>query len=260
MEYTIQKLANLAGISTRTLRYYDEIGILKPARINASGYRIYGQEQVDRLQQIMFYRELSMQLEHIKDILNEPDFDITKALIQHREKLLAKRERIDMLIDNIHKTLDEKEGSRIMTNQEKFEGFKKRLIEENEKKYGNEVREKYGEEAMNASKAKMMNLTQEQYDAWTKLENKLNQMLIKAMETGDPASELAQKTADLHKQWLTFTWSQYSKEAHAGVTQMYVEDERFSAYYDQIQLGSAKFLRDAVQIYIRNLESDCTCN
>lgn len=249
VEYTIQKLAKLAGVSTRTLRYYDEIEILKPARTNASGYRIYNQEQVDRLQQIMFYRELSMQLEHIKDILNEPDFDATKALIQHREKLLAKRERIDRLIENINKTLDEKEGSLIMSDKEKFEGFKKRLIEENEKKYGNEIREKYGEETINASKAKMMNLTQEQYDSFTKLENKLNQMLIKAMETGDPASELAQKTADLHKQWLTFTWSQYSKEAHAGVTQMYVEDERFSAYYDQIKLGSAKFLRDAVQIY-----------
>ena len=69
------------------------------------------------------------------------------------------------------------------------------------------------------------------------------------METGDPTSELAQKTADLHRQWLMYTWNQYTKEAHAGVAQLYVDDERFTAYYDKIKLGAAKFLRDAVHIY-----------
>ncbi|EUJ38072.1 putative transcriptional regulator [Listeria weihenstephanensis FSL R9-0317] len=80
MEYTVQKLGQLAGVSTRTLRYYDEIGILKPARINTSGYRIYGQIEVDRLQQILFYREMNVPLEKIKAILEEPDFDEAAAL------------------------------------------------------------------------------------------------------------------------------------------------------------------------------------
>ena len=75
MEYTVQKLGLIAGISTRTLRYYDEIGILKPARINSSGYRIYGQDEVDKLQQILFYRELGVSLESIKDIVTAPSFD-----------------------------------------------------------------------------------------------------------------------------------------------------------------------------------------
>ncbi|NLO43149.1 MAG: MerR family transcriptional regulator [Bacteroidales bacterium] len=249
MEYTIQKLAKIAGVSTRTLRYYDEIGILKPARINSSGYRIYGQKQVDTLQQIMFYRDLGVQLEQIKGILNEPDFDAVNALMGHREKLLAKREQIDRLIANVNKTLDEKEGRTKMSDKEKFEGFKKRMIEENEKKYGKEIREKYGEETINASNAKMMNMTQEQYDAFAKLGEKLSQTLVKAMETGGPTSELAQKTADLHKQWLMCTWSKYTKEAHSGVAQLYVDDERFTAYYDKIKLGAAKFLRDALHIY-----------
>lgn len=90
MEYTVQKLAKLAGVSTRTLRYYDEIDILKPARMNSSGYRIYGQTEVDRLQQILFYRELGVSLENIKMIMNTPGFDSTKALKDHREKLLEK--------------------------------------------------------------------------------------------------------------------------------------------------------------------------
>src|SRR3954468_11887763 len=105
MEYTIQKLASLAGVSTRTLRYYDEIGILKPARINSSGYRIYGQAEVNRLQQILFYRELGVNLESIKEIVTAPSFDGTKALREHREKLLEKKEQLDKLITNVDKTI-----------------------------------------------------------------------------------------------------------------------------------------------------------
>src|SRR5665647_1096879 len=110
MEYTVNKLGQLAGISKRTLRYYDEIGILKPARINSSGYRIYGQSQVDKLQQILFYRELDVSLESIRDIMIAPFFDSENALREHREKLLEKREQLDILIANVDKTLALKEG------------------------------------------------------------------------------------------------------------------------------------------------------
>lgn len=91
MEYTVKKLANLAGVSTRTLRYYDEIGILKPARISSCGYRIYGQKEVNRLQQILFYREMDVSLEDIKRILDSPSFDEVVALKEHRKKLLEKK-------------------------------------------------------------------------------------------------------------------------------------------------------------------------
>ncbi|MDF2532758.1 MAG: transcriptional regulator, MerR family protein, partial [Clostridia bacterium] len=146
MEYTVQKLANLAGISTRTLRYYDEIGILKPARINSSGYRIYGQKEVDRLQQILFFRELGVDLDSIKNIVTAPTFDGAAALKEHREKLLEKRAQLDALIENVNKTIAVTEGRIKMTNKEKFQGFKKNMIEENEKKYGKEIREKYGKD------------------------------------------------------------------------------------------------------------------
>jgi DNA-binding transcriptional MerR regulator len=130
--------------STRTLRYYDEIGILKPARINSSGYRIYGQKEVDRLQQIMFYRELGVSLENIKDIVTSPSFDGAAALKEHHEKLLEKRNQLDLLIANVEKTIALTEGRINMSDKEKFEGFKKNMIDENEKKYGKEIREKYG--------------------------------------------------------------------------------------------------------------------
>lgn len=249
MEYTVQKLGKMAGISTRTLRYYDEIGILKPARINSSGYRIYGQAEVDRLQQILFYRELGVSLESIKDIVTSPCFDSTKALAEHREKLLAKREQLDLLIANVEKTIAMAEGRIIMSDKEKFEGFKQKMIEENEKKYGQEIREKYGDDQVNKSNVKFMNMTQEQYDEWQRLSTEVIDTLKAAMAEGDPAGELAQKTADLHRRWLSFSWGSYTKEAHAGVAQMYVDDERFKAYYDKVQPGAAEFLRDAVVIY-----------
>ncbi|WP_078382438.1 MerR family transcriptional regulator [Sutcliffiella halmapala] len=249
MEYTVQRLAKMAGITSRTLRYYDEIGILKPARINSSGYRIYGQAEVDRLQQILFYRELDVDLENIKKIVNSPSFDEVHALKEHREKLLTKREQLNSLIANVDKTLAVKEGRTTMSDKEKFEAFKQNIIDENEKKYGEEVREKYGDDKINKSNAKVKGMSQEKFAEGERLAQEVLDTLHEAFLTGDPAGELAQKTADLHRQWLGFYWDSYSKEAHAGLAQMYVDDERFTAYYDKKTPGTAAFLRDAVFIY-----------
>jgi len=249
MEYTVKELAKLAGISTRTLRYYDEIDILKPARFNSSGYRIYGQKEVDKLQQIMFYRELGVSLSQIKEIITHPNFDVIQALKRHRKELLEKRQQIDLLISNVEKTIAEKEGKIVMTDKEKFEGFKKKLVEENEKKYGKEVREKYGEDALEKANQKVLSMSQEQYEELERLTKEVLNTLDAAFKTGDPAGELAQKAADLHRQWLSFYWDDYSKEAHAGLAQMYVDDPRFRAYYDRKQPGTAEFFRDAILIY-----------
>ncbi|MFC7680597.1 MerR family transcriptional regulator [Paenibacillus sp. GCM10028914] len=249
MEYTVQKLGQLAGISTRTLRYYDEIGILKPKRLSSSGYRIYGQAEVDRLQQILFYRELGLHLDKIKEIMTSPSFDPVVALRQHREQLLDKRRQLDLLIGNVDKTIASAEGGSLMSDQEKFEGFKQTMIDDNEKKYGKEIRKKYGDDAIDRSNVKLQGMTPERYQEVTRLENEVKVTLAEALKQGDPAGELAQQAADLHKQWLMFYWSDYSKEAHAGLAQMYVEDERFKAYYDAEQPGSAEFLRDAILIY-----------
>ena len=245
----MQKLAELAGISTRTLRYYDEFGILKPARINSSGYRIYGRTEVDLLQQILFYRELGLSLERIKAIMTETSFDGAKALREHHDKLLEKRQQLDLLIANVEKTLAQKEGRITMSDTEKFEGFKQKLVDDNEKKYGQEIREKYGDDTINQSNQKLKGMTEEQYAAIQQLEEEMFETLLQAMEHGDPASVLAQKSADLHREWLSFYWNSYSKEAHAGVAQLYVDDERFTEYYDKRHPGLAAFLRDAVHVY-----------
>lgn len=251
MEYTINKLGQMAGVSTRTLRYYDEIGLLKPVRINSSGYRIYGKQQVERLQQVMFYRELGVGLEEISRILDAPGFNKTAALESHLDALLNKKKQLEKLIANIEKTILTEKGEITIMDEERFKGFKKRMVEENEEKYGAEIRGKYGDETVEKSNAKVMGMTKEQYAEVEKLSAELNETLKAAIKLGDPAGELAQKACELHKKWLMYFWDGYSKEAHMGLGQMYVADERFSAYYDKIAPGCAEFLRDAIMIYYK---------
>ncbi|MFY3791183.1 MerR family transcriptional regulator [Ureibacillus sp. MALMAid1270] len=251
MEYTISKLAKLANVSARTLRYYDEINLLKPTRINSSGYRIYGQNEVDRLQQILFFRELGVELETITSIMNNPEFDKTKALESHLYQLEQKKSRLEKLIETVEKTIAYERGEIQMSDQQKFEAFKDKLIQENEEKYGEEIRDKYGKRTVEESNAKFKNMSQEQYDEMVKIGEEIFELLPKAMETGDPASPLAQELAAKHKQWLTFTWPSYSKEAHRGLGEMYVADERFKAYYDKVKDGAAEFLRDAINIFAK---------
>lgn len=250
MEYTTQMLAKLSGVSTRTLRYYDEIGLLAPAGRRDSGYRFYGEKEVDALQQILFYRELGLELSEIQEILDSPDYDRKGALKEHLKKLKAKRNRIDMLITNVTKTIKKEEGKITMTDTEKFQGLKKEMIEKNEKQYGAEVREKYGDESVNESNAKLMRLTEPEYKAMEQLGNEIKRTLEDAVTNGiSPKSETGEKVKEMHKEWLSYTWTSYSKEAHIGLVQMYTADERFQKYYDEDVAGCAEFLKEAVEQY-----------
>ena len=251
MEYTINKLAQLAGISTRTLRYYDELGLLKPSRISTSGYRIYGGTEIARLQQILFYREMEVPLEEIRKILDSTDYDDTASLEMHLKALMEKQARLERLIMTVEKTIVAAKGEGTMTDKERFEGFKEKLIQNNEEQYGREVRERYGDETVDASNNKLMGLTQEQYNRMKNLSEQMNEALREAMKEGDPAGERAQEACRLHKEWLCCSWPSYSKEAHLGLADMYVEDERFRKYYEDIATGGAEFLRDALRIFCR---------
>jgi len=138
-----------------------------------------------------------------------------------------------------------------MHDEETFDGFIQELLDDNELQYGKETRAKYGDDIVNRSNAKIKGLTKEQYAEMERLSFEVNETLKAAFEQGDPAGELAQKACGLHKKWLRYFWDHYSKEAHIGVTQMYVDDPRFTAYYDKIATGCAAFLRDAVLIYYK---------
>jgi DNA-binding transcriptional MerR regulator len=244
--YTIGQLAKLAGVTTRTLRYYDQIGLLKPAKTNETGYRLYGPKQVDTLQQILFYRELGVGPEEIIRIISAPSFDRQRALESHLKALIKRREALDALISTVSKTLEAHKGGLTMTDEEKFEGFKKKLIKENEEKYGAEARSLYGDAVVDESNAKLMGMTPAQFARMQMLSAEVNEALKMAMQTSDPTGEEARRLCELHKQWLMCTWPHYSAAAHRGLAQMYMDDERFKAYYDSIAPGAAVFLRDAL--------------
>ena len=185
MEYTVKELSQMAGVSARTLRYYDQIGLLRPARVNPSGYRIYGREEVDRPSRSSL-PGTGGQAEQDKGNFSSTLLDAIQALQEHREKLLAKRKQLDILIANVEKTIAAKEGRINMKDQEKFEGFKQKLIAENEKKFGMEARERYGTEAVEEANRKLMKMTKEEYDRMTRLEKEMREVLAEASK-GDPA-------------------------------------------------------------------------
>ena len=129
MEYTIHKLANLSGVTVRTLHHYDQIGLLCPMRMGSNGYRIYGEKEGDLLQRILFYRELGIPLKRIKQIINADDFHKEKELEEQLKTFIQKSARLDMLIVNLRKTLRTLKGEASMSDEEKFEGFKKGLLD-----------------------------------------------------------------------------------------------------------------------------------
>ncbi|WP_086312463.1 hypothetical protein A5821_000154 [Enterococcus sp. 7F3_DIV0205] len=233
MEYTIKKIAELSGISTRTLRYYDEIDLLKPARINSSGYRIYGTNEIDKLQQILFYRSLDMKLEDIQKLLTTPSYDPQHALQNHYKQLLEKRQQIDHLILTVEKTLRYQKGEITMTDKEKFSGFKQTKLQENEQTYGEEIRKKYGEETVESSNQKWLNLSETEFNGMETAEKEMFEALKIVMTTKDYQSQEAKTVFQKHKEWLSYTSPAYSAELHKGLGQMYVGDERFASYYNE---------------------------
>ena len=145
MEYTIQQLSRLSGVTTRALRWYDKLGLLKPSGRTEGGYRRYGPAEVDRLQDILYYRALGVELARVKAILDDPSYDRLAVLRDHLSALEEERERIQRLIDSVRETIRTQERNEIMNDEKKFEAFKRQFVEENERLYGAEAREKYGD-------------------------------------------------------------------------------------------------------------------
>ena len=165
MEYSIQQLARLSGLTARTLRWYDQIGLLKPARVAESGYRYYGPAQVDRLQDILYYRALGVELGHIRELLDDPAFDRLNALRRHLEKLRAQQARLDALIRSVEKTIGCEERRENMNDAEKFEALKRQAVAENEAAYGQEARAAYGDSAVDAANSRFLGMDKTTHEA-----------------------------------------------------------------------------------------------
>lgn len=251
MRYSIKEVSELAGVSARTLRYYGQIGLLKPLDTSEAGYRFYGDKELMLLQQILFYRERGFELKQIQKIIYEEDFDIMRALNEHLLELEEKRKHMDSLIRTVEQTIRSMKGEYEMSETEKFAAFKERVVRENEERHGMEIREKYGDEEMDAANRKVLNMTEEDWERFQNLGNEIKERLKEAVQAGEkPESEAGRRIVMLHKEWLGKTWKQYTKEAHAAIANLYISDERFQMYYDKEIDGCAAFLEAAVRYWV----------
>ena len=251
MSYTVKQLSELTGLTPRTLRYYDAIGLLRPGRSRENDYRLYGPEEVDRLQQILLYRELGLPLEEIRALLDAPEADRTGALRGHLDRLLDRRRQVEGLIRMVRRTLDDIEGETAMTDREKFEDLKQRAIQENEAAYGQEVRQRWGAETADAVNSRVAGMSGEEWERMQQEERGYQEALRRAIAAGDPAGEDAREACRLHGDWLLHYWSRemFTPEAHIALVESYRQDERFAAYYEAVAPGCADFFARAIRCF-----------
>ncbi|PID21550.1 MerR family transcriptional regulator [Sporosarcina sp. P3] len=234
----VKEVAELVGISVRTLHHYNEIGLLIPDETTDAGYRIYSDENLETLQQILFFRELGFPLKKIKEIIDSPSFNQQEALEMQHKMLLKKKRRLDQMIGTIEKTIQHAKGEIQMTNQEKFEGF-----DFSHNPYEQEAREKWGDQAVDEANKIAKNMTA--FD-----QEKFNEVFrnLAAIRHLSPDSKEVQEKI---REWYHFlnNMGNYSLEAFKGLGQMYVDDERFTQNIDQFGEGLAKFMCTAMGIY-----------
>ncbi len=245
MSYTVNQLAQLAHISVRTLHYYDEIGLLEPSSVMKNGYRSYEEKELIRLQQILFFRELEFTLEDIKRMLNRPNFSVVEALRDQKKLMQLKQNRLTNLVKTIDKTIRTMTKNQKMNDEEMYDAFK----DEDVKQYQEEVRERWGNtEAYKQSQAKVSKMTKKEMDKLKEDGKKFTEELAKAMDKPIDSKEvqaLIQKHYDGVNLFYTCDLQMYR-----NLAQMYVDDPRFTAYYDKFRPGLAVFVRDAIFHYI----------
>jgi MerR family transcriptional regulator, thiopeptide resistance regulator len=246
MSYTVKQLSDLAGVSIRTLHYYDEIGLLRPESVGANGYRYYGDESVFKLQQVLFYRELGLELSRIKDILTDPGFDVQSALEAHRKSLQGRVERLNRLVATVDDTILHLKGKKEMSRKQLFAAFS----EEEQEKYAAEAERMYDPKIVQASQKKWKSYTAEDKHRIAEEGNEAYEALVAAIPLG-PASPQAQAGVERWRKHLDYFWTP-DLEQLVGLTELYNSDPRFKANFDKIDPRLAEFMREAVKVYVSN--------
>ncbi len=252
-EYTVSRLAKMAGVSVRTLHHYDAIGLLRPHARTEAGYRLYGEADLLRLQQILFFRELDFALDEIRQILDDPAFDPLAALESHRRQLREEEARIGRLQNTIERTiakLTESDMNDKVSDEELYAGF----TDEQRERYAREVRDQYDPQLVAESNRRVRNLSKGQWQALQQEGEAVNRGL---------ASLMGREVQDVDVQALIgrhFTMmNQYypvSAEMYRGLSQLYVSNDEFRAYYDKYAVGLADFLQPAMAYYAAHMPAD----
>lgn len=246
--YSVSALARMSGVSVRTLHHYDQIGLLVPRR-GDNGYRRYGRVDVRRLQQIMLWRACGMELAQIGRLIDDPTYDERSALVEQISALEQERARLDEAIANARSTLCALERGDDMADDARFAGLKHKVVEDNERAFGQEVRARFGDAAVDGANAALLAMDERTWNDMNALEERIKVLLSAAMETGDVTSSASRELVRAHVRWLEMHWAPgtYTAEAHRGLADGYLADERFKAYYDgACGAGATQFLRDAI--------------
>jgi MerR family transcriptional regulator, thiopeptide resistance regulator len=245
--HTVKQLSRLAGVSTRTLHYYDEIGLLRPTRIAANGYRQYDRPALLRLQQIRFYRELGLNLDQIRQILSQPGFDPLQALEIHWQTLQAEADRLRILLATLDQTILHLKGKTTMTNEELFSGF----TPEQEQAYEAEARRRWGDEQVTESSRR--------WNAYSAEERRriLNEgggiyRELEARLSRDPASPEVQALIARWHEHLRYFYEP-TPEILRGLGRTYAGDPAFAEFFAGFDPGLPDFMHRAIDIYCSRL-------
>lgn len=246
MAHTVKAVAELAGISVRTLHHYDETGLLKPAQVSASGYRLYAEADLERLQQVLFFKELGFGLSEIKEIIDSPGFDRKGALMEHKRLLLERRERISRLISSVDRTLEAMERGIQVDEKRLFDGF-------DQSQYEEEARERWGQtDAYKESQRRTKGYTKAD---WALIQQEGSEIYlgIASVMDRDPADPEVQAWVARHHQQINDRFYTCGPEIYRGLADMYLADERFMAFYEKIRPGLAQFMSRAMHLYADGL-------
>ncbi|MBP3915833.1 MULTISPECIES: MerR family transcriptional regulator [unclassified Clostridium] len=238
----ISEVAKLSGVTVRTLHYYDEIGLLKPSKTTEAGYRMYSIEDLEKLQQILFFRELDFPLNEIKEIMVNPKYDKIEALNKHKELLIEKRKRIDGLVTLIDKTI---KGDNNMS----FKEFDNSKIEENKRKYSEEVKKRWGN--TDAYKEYEKKTTSYDKNSWNTINEEMAKILKEFADNRDKDvnSDIVQSLVEKWRGYITLNFYNCTKEILSCLGLMYIGDERFKENIDKYGEGTSEFMAKAIEIY-----------
>lgn len=248
--YTVKQVAKLSGVSVRALHHYDELGLLKPAHVGENGYRYYGRDELLRLQQILFHKELGLSLGEVRQVLDAPGFDRATALRAHREKLADDVKRYRRLMQTIDQTLAALEGARQMDDKDLYMGFAPEKQADYEAwlvdRYGDDAKEKIAQ-----SKAGMKAWSAGDFGGFKQDGEAIEQAFAKALTDGLPADSAAtQALAGRWCAWIEKAWSRRpTREAFVGLGRMYGEHPDFQARYEAMAPGLTEYLAEAMRVF-----------
>jgi DNA-binding transcriptional MerR regulator len=244
VSWSVGDVARIAHVTVRALHHYDEIGLLRPSDRTASGHRRYDEADLQRLQQLLFYRELGFPLDQVGELLDRPDADPVEQLVRQHDLLAERAARLQALADTVARTIQARRAGISLTPEEMFDVFG----DFDPTQYADEARERWGDtEAYQQSMARTSSYTSADWERVQVEAADVTQRLAAAMAAGlPPDSTEAMDAAEAHRQQITRRFYDCGYEIHRGLAQMYLADERFTTTYDDVAPGLAQYVHDAI--------------